>query len=175
MPVPLIWLGAGLATLYAGVKYSDSQAHRDSVAETSGESDSGVLPVDGCIVSCGVFGVFDHSGIWIDGNIIELRGNGLIRGISPARFLHQRSGEDIYVACDAQLQPLVASGTMKRAVGRLYQYSEYDLIKNNCHKFVWQCISDINEPLTRFAELNNKMVSHFDSKITWQKALYPSD
>ena len=72
MPVPLIWLGAGLAALYAGVKYSDSQAYRGAVAHMPGESDLGVLLLDGCIVSCGVFGVFDHCGIWIDGNIIEL-------------------------------------------------------------------------------------------------------
>jgi hypothetical protein len=174
MPVPLIWLGAGLAALYAGVKYSDSHAYRGSVTYMPGEeeSDSKVILVDGCIVSCGVLGVFDHCGIWIDGNIIELRGNGLIRGISPKRFLHQRSGDYIYVACNAQLQTLVAPGTKERAVSQLYQYLEYDLIKNNCHKFVWQCISDINEPLTRFSELNNKMACHFDCKVSWQKALY---
>ncbi|MFT4994916.1 MAG: hypothetical protein ACI965_001958 [Paraglaciecola sp.] len=170
MPVPFIWLGAGLAALYAGVKYSDS--HLGSISHIRGESDSAVLPVNGCIVSCGVFGIFNHCGIWNDGNIIELRGNGLIRGISPGRFLHQRSGEDIYVACDAQGQPLVGPGTKKRAVAQLYQYLEYDLIKNNCHKFVWQCISDINEPLTRFTELNYKMAGHFDCTINWQKALY---
>jgi len=170
MPVPLIWLGAGLAALYGGVKYS--HAHRGSPAPESHARYLAILPLDGCIVSCGVFGVFDHCGIWNDGTIIELRGNGLIRGISPERFLSQRSGEDIFVACDARQQPLVAPGTQRRALDQLYQYSEYDLFSNNCHKFVWQCISDTNEPLTRFAELKHKMAAHFDSEITWQKALY---
>ncbi|MFT4939269.1 MAG: hypothetical protein ACI88A_002308 [Paraglaciecola sp.] len=171
MALPLIWLGAGLAALYAGAKYTDSKSYRGAVAHMPGEGDVSVMPVDGCIVSCGVFGVFDHTGVWIDGNIIELKGNGLIRGISPQRFLGERSGDEIFVACCAQSIPLVAQDIYARTVNQLYQYSEYDLMRNNCHKFVWRCISGQNEAITRFTELNNKMAKHFGTHISWQKSL----
>jgi hypothetical protein len=171
MPLPLLWLGAGLAGLYAGAKYSDALG-RNAINHMPGEGELSVIPVDGCIVSCGIYGVFDHTGIWVDGNIIELRGNGLIRGISPERFLQQRSGDDIYVACDVNGRVLTTIDSDQRAVNQLYQYSEYDLLKNNCHKFVWQCVSGLNEPLTRFTELNHKLAEHFEGKISWQKALH---
>ena len=113
-----------------------------------------------------------HRGVWVDGNIIELKGNGLIRGISPKRFLQERSGENIYIACDNKNNPLIQSETADRAVSRLFTYSEYDVMKNNCHKFVWQCISDDNLPLTRFSELNQKMAEHFASEINWHPINY---
>ena len=169
MALPLIWLGAGLAALYAGSKYTDSQTYRGAVDFMPGEGDIYVKPVDGCIVSCGVFGVFDHTGIWIDGNIVELKGNGLIRGISPQRFLGQRSGNEIFVACCKQAIPLIADDIWARTVNQLYQYSEYDLVRNNCHKFVWGCISGENEVVTRFTQLNNKMAIYFGTNICWQK------
>jgi hypothetical protein len=171
MALPLIWLGAGLAALYAGSKYTNSSTYRGAVDYLPGEGDADVQPVDGCIVSCGVFGVFDHTGIWIDGNIVELKGNGLIRGISPQRFLGKRSGNEIFVACCDQSKPLIAEGTYARAVKQLYQYSEYDVMRNNCHKFVWGCISGQNQAVTRFTELNNQMACYFGTNISWQKAL----
>lgn len=162
MPIPLIWLGAGVAAVYSGLKYTEQQHFLNA-----GPS---VLPVDGALVSCGIFGLFEHSGIWLDGNIIELKGNGLIRAISPARFLAKRSGERIVIACDAQSQPLIAKNAAARAVAQLYQYREYDLLKNNCHRFVWNCISGKNEPLTRFRDLNQRLEQFFECRIVWANA-----
>lgn len=168
MPVPLIWVGAGLAALYAGAKIAES--HRDSglvVKHYPGESDNAVTPINGAVVCCGIFGVFDHTGIWLDGSIIELKGNGLIRGISPERFIHNRSGEQIYVACGKDDQPLIDPTTAARAAERLYQYSEYHVIENNCHRFVWNCVSGRNEKLTRFSELNDVLSRYFDTRVSW--------
>lgn len=160
MPIPLMWLGA--AAICAGVKYADKR-HSAMTAEA-------VAPVDGAIVSCGIFGVFEHTAIWLDGDIIELKGNGLIRAISPARFVAQRSGELISVACNEKGEPLVAAQAVMRAVTQLYQYSEYDVFKNNCHRFVWQCISGNNEPLTRFSDLHKRLEKHFHCQVNWPRA-----
>ncbi len=171
MALPLLWLGAGALALLATKEYSNETRIKSRIALMPSEGKQSVIPVDGAIVSCGIYGLFEHTGIWLDGNIIELKGNGLIRGISTKRFLQNRSGEFIYIACDQAEQPLVAELAAKRATEQLFQYSEYHLFKNNCHKFVWQCISGEKQQLTRFSDLNSKMAAFFNSSIHWQKAL----
>ena len=171
MPAPLIWLGVGLATLYATDQLSKhANKKQNRIRHYPGESDLPVKPVDGAIVSCGIFGVFDHTGIWLDGSIIELKGNGLIRAISPERFIDNRSGEDIFVATDENAIPLAESLTCERAADRLYQYSDYHVIENNCHRFVWNCLSGTNEKITRFTELNSCLHNHFACPISWHRA-----
>lgn len=165
MPIPLIWLGAGAAAVYTGLKYADQQERYSCLPS--------VVPLDGSLVSCGIFGLFEHSGIWLDGNIIELKGNGLIRAISPARFLHKRSGQTIALACDPMAQPLVAEHAVTRAVAQLFQYSEYDLLANNCHRFVWNCVSGKNEALTHFSDLNRRLEQYFNCPVNWVKAKLP--
>ncbi|WJG07675.1 hypothetical protein [Aliiglaciecola sp. LCG003] len=168
MPLPLILLGAGLAALYARDKYTDS-AIRNSVEVSSypGEDDLSVLPQDGAIVSCGIFGMFDHTGIWLDGNIIELRGNGLIRAISAQRFLANRSGKKIYILCDEFAQPLIAESALDNATAQLYQYSKYHVIRNNCHRFVWRCVSGQPTAITSFYDLNQALYGYFSTSLKW--------
>jgi hypothetical protein len=172
MPAPLLWLGAGAIALLAAAKYSNDKSLKESVSSLPGNTDIAVEPVNGAIVTCGVYGLFEHTGIWVDGNILELKGNGLIRGISPNRFLQERSGDYIYIACDDNNNPLIQAGTADRAISRLFSYSEYDVIKNNCHKFVWHCISGEDVPLTRFSELNQKMAERFSKTIHWHPIRY---
>jgi hypothetical protein len=167
MPVPLLWFGAGAIALLAGAKYSNDKVLDKSVSGLPGKSDVKVAPINGAIVTCGVYGLFEHTGIWVDGDILELKGNGLIRGISPNRFLQERSGDNIYIACDDNVVPLIQVDTADRAISQLFSYSEYDVIKNNCHKFVWRCISGEDIPLTRFSELNQKMAELFSTTIYW--------
>ncbi|MCC2615650.1 hypothetical protein LJ739_05300 [Aestuariibacter halophilus] len=168
MALPLLWLGAGLAAVYAGSRLTEgSERHRAPVDVYPGESGQRVKPVDGAIVCCGIYAAFEHTGVWLDDSIVELKGNGLIRAISPQRFLHDRSGSKIYVACDTHGQPLVANGTAQRASERLYQYSDYDVIKNNCHRFVWQCVSGRNDPVTYFSELNHALGRQFGQPVSW--------
>jgi hypothetical protein len=172
MPAPFLWLGAGAIAMLASVKYSNDKELEKSVGHLPGHSDVKVKPVNGAIVTCGIYGFFEHTGIWVDGNILELKGNGLIRGISPNRFLQERSGENIYIACDDSNQPLIQPDTADRAVSQLFSYSEYDVIKNNCHKFVWQCISGEEFTLTRFSELNQKIAQHFTTTVNWHPIDY---
>lgn len=172
MPAPLLWLGAGALALIAGAKYESNERMKRYSKVLPGTSKKQVQPVDGAIVSCGVFGVFEHTGIWLDGSIIELKGNGLVRGISPQRFLHDRSGDHIYIACDENDQPLVNKGAANRAVSRLFTYSAYSVLDNNCHKFVWQCVSGESQALTQFSSLNKKLSEMFLTSINWQRLSY---
>ena len=167
MPVPLLWLGAGAIALLAGTHYRNSKRFNESNSLISGHTNLAVDPINGAIVSCGVYGLFEHTGIWVNGNILELKGNGLIRCVSPSRFLQQRSGDYIYIACDDKHNPLIQLGAAERATSLLFSYSEYDVISNNCHKFVWHCISAENIPLTRFSKLNQKIAEHFATEIHW--------
>jgi hypothetical protein len=170
MPAPILWFGAAALALLASAKYSKDKSVTKSNTNLPEQSNILVIPVNGSIVSCSVFGLFDHTGIWVDGNIIELKGNGLIRGISPSRFLHERSGDEIFIACDRDNKPIACQKTAARATAMLFQYSEYDVVKNNCHKFVWCCISNEDAELTRFSVLNEKLSVRFGSDIIWQKA-----
>lgn len=168
MPAPLIWLGAGALALLASTKHSNDKVLKASVDIMPGKGSNKVEPIDGAVVCCGVFGWFIHTGIWLDGNIVELQGNGLIRGISPNRFLQQRSGGNIYIACDTHDQPLIQKQAEIRAAEKLFSYSEYDLIDNNCHKFVWYCLTGNDHKITRFSELNQNMAKCFSTSVAWQ-------
>lgn len=132
-----------------------------------GETHSTVQPSNGGIVCCGIYGVFEHTGIWIDGNIVELRGNGLIRGVSPSRFLDDRSGDVISIVCDNSFQPLIDPQAASRTESRLFEYCEYDVITNNCHRFVWQCVSGQIAAITSFYDLNCALSKHFVSELNW--------
>lgn len=166
MAFPLLLLGASAILVLASNKHSKQGSSR--LLAKNGQK--WVKPQNGAIVSCGIFGVFEHSGIWLDGNIIELKGNGLIRGISPKRFLQNRSGKQIYVACGNNDRPVTDNTVAMRASEKLFHYSQYDLIRNNCHKFVWSCVSGKSTALTGFSELNSLLAEHYDCEIHWQKA-----
>jgi hypothetical protein len=172
MPAPLLWFGMSAITLLAGVKYSNGKRFDEPASHLGGNTDHEVAPINGAVVSCGVYGLFEHSGIWVDGNILELKGNGLIRSVSPKRFLQQRSGDIICIACNHNNIPLIKADAVGRAMSLLFSYSEYDVINNNCHKFVWHCLSGEYIPLTRFSALNQKMAELFTTKIHWHPALY---
>ncbi len=172
MPIPLVWLGAGAAALYASTRVArEVQKSKGYINHFPGECHHAVEPVCGSIVCCGIYEVFQHTGVWVDGNIIELRGNGLIRAVSPQRFLEDRSGNRIYVACDDQRKPLVAPGCSELAASRLFEYSEYDVIKNNCHRFTLSCVNGYDEPITLFSELNAGLQTAFHQPIHWQPIL----
>ena len=168
MPVPLIWLGAGLASAYAGGALAKNARSHSVVDNYPGESQYRVTPVDGCVVCCGIYGVFEHTGIWCDDQIIELHGNGLVKAVGPTRFLHQRSGSEIYVACDDNYMPLVAPECDTRAVNQVFQYIEYDPISNNCHRFSLRSVTGVDQECVSFYEFNQKLSKHFKQNIRWQ-------
>ena len=169
MPLPLVWLGAGVAAFYAGSQLlREQQKSKGHIKHFPGECQRSVAPVNGAVVCCGIYELFQHSGIWMDGEIIELKGNGLVRSITPERFIDDRSGNRIYVACDADMRALVTPNCADRAVSRIFEYQEYDLIDNNCHRFTLQCVLGHDCEATRFGDLNDELNNTFNTPIHWQ-------
>ncbi len=193
MALPLLWLGAALVSALAANELHDqhkkADKNRDSddqhgVRGELGRHASGIAkhPSEtfsstkfakirpGSLVCCGLGGLLDHTGILVDAEtIVELHGSGLIKAISPQRFLQERSGNEIFVACDAKGNALADDLIAQRAIKQIYEYQEYDLLKNNCHRFVWQCISGQPLELTTFHQLNKQLSKKFNRKIYWDK------
>jgi hypothetical protein len=173
MPIPLVWIGAGIIAAAAGNKLSQRyQKHLGEVGFFPGEAQTSVKPVAGAIVCCGVFEVFEHSGIWTQDAVIELNGNGLVRQISPDRFIRDRSGESIFIACDQDARPLVGESILLSAQSQLYEYLDYHVLTSNCHNFVWKSLSLSEGKVTRFAELNERMSQFFNTSICWHPLDY---
>lgn len=124
----------------------------------------------GAIVSCEVYGFFDHSAVVVDHeSIVELHGSGLVRRVSYQRFIQQRSGEHFMVACSATSTPLRQrpEETVKRALEWVFHLRGYDPLSNNCHRFTWHCLTGRDEPLTTFAEFNQHLRQHFQQTVSW--------
>lgn len=168
MPAPLIWLGAAALGLYSANQANTAYLKRKRIVDAMpGESQHVIAPVNGSIVTCGIYGVLDHTGIWVDGNIYELAGSGLVRCISPTRFIGDRSGSQIYVACDADNQPLFDTDAVKRAQMLLYTSVDYHLLRQNCHKFVAELLASRDVDVTSFSDLNSFLYDFFARSIRW--------
>ncbi len=193
MPLPLLWLGAAVVSAVAvselteskkrsekrrfldkdGHYRGDASRHKSGVEKFPSEvfqTTTYAQIAPGSMVCCGLGGVLEHTGILIDDEtIVELHGDGLIKAISPRRFLKERSGNEIFVACDSQGKAIGTELCAMRAVKQVMTYQDYHIINNNCHRFVWQCISGRNEPVTTFHQLNTLFSKRFDRKIYWDK------
>lgn len=141
---------------------------RAGVEHYPGESHVAVTPVNGAIVCCGIYGVFEHTGIWLDDHIIELHGSGLVKAVSSQRFLNNRSGENIYMLCDKDLHPLVADGSEQRAVSRIFTFIEYHPWSNNCHRFTYQCVAGQSNKVCSFYDFNVALHRYFKCRLYWQ-------
>lgn len=189
MPLPLLWLGSAAmgALLLADEREKRQQLERDRLLGKAPWQTTGcqamvaapsqwqkgfkqVSPQPVSIVCCYVFWVIEHTGIWLaDDCLVELHGSGLIRAVSVKRFLAGRTGSQIYIACNHQHQPLIASDMVSRAELAIYQYREYDLFDNNCHRFVWSCLCGEELAIKSFNELNQKLAGYFKQGIYWDE------
>lgn len=191
MPLPLLWIGAAAVSALAAKSLSDDrksqQSKRNRYARVQKlkdldrhESPIAIYPSDimstsqmvkprvGSIVCCGIGGVLDHTGIWVDDNtIVELDGEGLIKPISVARFTKERSGENIFIACDSEANPLACELAAQTALKQIFQIRDYHVIDNNCHQFIWQCFRPGDKKITTFKDLNMNISRYFDRKIYW--------
>jgi len=186
MALPIIAaLIAGAAVVHQTNKSHYRKVERrraDDVLERFGEtktkkypsdtysSDTFVQPLPGSVVCCEVYGMLDHTGIWIDNDtIVELSNSGLVKAVSPERFLSERSGENIFIACDSSHKPIIIDQCEQRAIDNVFSYREYDVIDNNCHRFVQFCLSGIDLELTTFATLNKHLATLSQKNIYWDK------
>lgn len=172
MALPLILLGAGIAAVAAGNQLSKSYDKKQGVVGAfPGERKQRVQPVSGSIVCCGIYQFFEHSGIWLDDYAIEQHGSGLVRAVSARRFMENRSGETIFVACDQNARPLSDELAAMRAASKLFEVNDYHLIKNNCNRFVAENLANMPQDLTTFADFNYFLHQHFKTAIHWHYAL----
>lgn len=191
MPLPLLWLGAAavsaltIKSLADDRKSQQQKRSRYSRAQTLTQlerhdspiatyptelfsTETIVKPQVGAIVCCGIGGLLDHTGIWVgNGMIVELDGEGLIKPISVKRFTMERSGKQIFIACDSQANPLVSVQAAERALAQIFTSTDYHLIDNNCHQFIWQCFAPDDDNLSTFKELNLRLAKFFDRAIYW--------
>ncbi|MFV7784011.1 lecithin retinol acyltransferase family protein [Shewanella marisflavi] len=192
MALPLLWLGGAAlgAALIADAKHKQKQLTLDRRLGRAPKAPIGervsplspsvlhlgevkVAPKPGALVCCFVFGVIEHTGIWLgDDTLVELHGSGLIRPVSATRFLAGRTGSRIFVACDHQHQPLIGESVLERAEQAIYQYREYDLFDNNCHRFVWSCLTGEEKSISSFDKLNRLLAAHFAQAIYWDEAIW---
>lgn len=195
MPLPLLWIGAGLVGAALTTDHLCDKAQQITDDEERdrlrgiepepyrlGENNTTKLPSDiltstmsakpvpGSVVCCSVFSAFDHTGIWVDdGLIVELHGTGLIKGVSVKRFLEDRSGSNVFIACDSLGEPLVIGDAVSRASDELMNYWAYDVFDNNCYRFTWQCISGENRVVKDFPQFNDLLAKLHEKKVYWDK------
>lgn len=110
-----------------------------------------VKPKTGSVVYCKILGgIAEHSGIYVGNDrIVHLNGDGWVECVSSEAFLEQgiRSSHNaIYVS--AHGKTAVGSKTAaKRAKDMVGSYQEYDILQNNCHRFVSGCLTgDFDNP-----------------------------
>ncbi len=191
MALPLLWLGAAALSALTVKELADDRKqqqnlryrsrkpqtfselgkHQSPVAVYPSElfsTEQRAKPQIGAIVCCGIGGMLEHTGIWVDDDtIVELDGRGLVKPLSAKRFTTERSGNKIFVACDSNATPLASAQAAQRAIEQIFQYQDYHLLENNCHHFIWQCFSPQDKSLTTFKSLNMRLAQHFDRKIYW--------
>lgn len=191
MPLPILWLSAAAVSVLTvnelAKERKSKQAERwFKTVETFNKTNKNegsptvIYPTDifttiqqvepevGSIVCCAIGGVFEHTGIWVEKNtIIEMDGNGLIKPVSMKRFTEDRTGKNIFVACDSKGTPLALERAAMNAIQQIFTCENYDIISNNCHQFVWQCFAHKGDKLTTFNMLNEKIALFFNRKIYW--------
>ena len=185
---PLIWLGGAAigALALAEEKHRRDKIELDrrlgrlndvkfdsgAVMEPSVlfSTESQISPQIGSIVCCHVYGVIEHTGIWLENDIIaELHGSGLIRAVSVRRFLAGRSGENIYIASNTAHEALANTQAVSRATKCLFSYRDYDLFNNNCHRFVWYCLTGDDQPIYHFSHFNEQLSEYFKTPVFWDR------
>jgi hypothetical protein len=123
----------------------------------------------------------DHSGIYIGNNevieIIEKDGKGCVQVTNLYDFVYSsvvRTGVTIYIAVDKLSKDVLYDNCLvENAKKHIGKKNEYELLKNNCHSFVYKCI--INENFDRITntwkfEHLSKMIEKYMNKnrsIEW--------
>ena len=127
-------------------------------------------PLNGSVVSCDIYGAFIHTGIWLNGGIVELAGSGLVRHISPNRFLQGRSGDHIFTLGNDTANVLNSYHAAENAQSRIYEYINYDVMSHNCNRFVATCFDlPHSREIMLFSELTEKLSNFFKCPLVFYK------
>lgn len=180
MPLPLLLVGAAVGVLFAQDKHKDYLEQLDIDRKilsksTVGREPSEILPspmvtelIAGTVVCCEVFETFIHTGVVVDNNtIVELHGSGLIRAVSKKRFLEQRSGKNIFIACNRSGTPLNFNLIESLAPKDIFNFYEYELLQSNCYRHTWRWLSGEDVVIVSFSDFNNKLSNKYSEVIFW--------
>lgn len=133
-------------------------------------NEKSVIPKVGSIVYCNIIpGYINHSGVYIgDGKIIHRTSSGLIKETSPVEFMNAgvKLALCIWVSCKDE-QPVGSELVAKRAKDKLYSYSEYNLICNNCYQFCSGCLSGNFENNSSFFSLLESDCEEYLGSNNW--------
>ena len=129
-----------------------------------------VLPVEGSIVHCSLYGV-EHTGVYVgNGKIAELLGTGEIRLINPKGFINGTNAISIYIACDNK-KPIGSKTIANRAISHIGKQRDYHILYDNCHQFASGCITgQFSDGKTLFWMLEKTISKHLNNgrSITWR-------
>ncbi len=179
MPLPFLLLGAAVGSVLAHDNQKSFLEEQDKARRcdfnATGREPSEILPspmftemLPGAIVCCEVFEAFIHTGVVVDENtIVELHGSGLIRAISKKRFLEERSGSRIFIACNNDGTPYTFSRVISGASKDVFNFYDYDLLKANCYKHTWRWLTDEDIAIKSFSEFDNKLKVKLGQNIYW--------
>ncbi|MDP5214052.1 hypothetical protein ORJ66_13445 [Pseudoalteromonas tunicata] len=127
--------------------------------------------VSGALVCCTVYQAFDHVGLVVDNDtIIELHGSGLIRAVSPERFLAKRSGKHMFIACDQQGQAFSFPQAVNAAINDVFSYCEYDALAQNCYRQTWHWIDGSDKSIESFLLFNQCIALKINQRVYWDLA-----
>lgn len=135
------------------------------------DEDSSVYVTYGAIVFSPIFKNEQHVGICNGDRIIEMTRNG-IKNSTKTEFLNGLLTDELYTFASNGVA-LSFKNTIKNADDVLKKYKKYnqtyDLISNNCIKFVVYCITgDIDNDAVQFEDLEeiiNEYCSEFDKNF----------
>ncbi len=166
LPIYLVGAVAGVLLVERTQKHINRRAGVG--IEPGSVSQPQVTPQHGSIVCCEIYHSVWHTGIWTDDGIVELAGSGLVRLISPTRFLAQRSGAQIYVLSASDGRVLANPELAQRALSEVFTYRAYHLLDNNCHRFVAHMLdaSDAQD-IVWFHELNGLIHRHYGDTLAY--------
>ena len=190
MALPLLLIASAFGGLYLSDQHKKALIQQDAnrglpldtstAKETIGRwpsdaypSSLSVTPVPGSIVCCSVYQAFDHTGVVIDEDtIVELHGSGLVRAVSPKRFLSDRSGRHIFIACNQLAEPFVFSKAVWQGAQEVFNFYDYHVFKQNCYRHTWLCLTECDQQIDSFEGFNQLLSDTVQAPIYWDVAAF---
>lgn len=114
-----------------------------------------VSPAVGSIVYCHLAVAVEHSGIYVGNKqIVHLNGDGRIEIVSPMVFCKRLHGKNpasmIFCPMSEDGKLIGSRRAAEYALRQVGKHIDYNLFKNNCHKFSVTCMNGRNEECPSF-------------------------
>ena len=87
------------------------------------------------------------------------------------RFLTNRSGETIFVACNRDGDAIQAVLDEQLIANEVFKSYDYHVSKRNCYFHSWYCITGEVKQFASFEQFNTALKQKFGHSIFWDKAI----